>query len=355
MKEKTINIALTGGGTGWHIVPLVSLYNYLQESQKEKESDSKYNFIWIGERDSLEKKYAEENNIPFLDISAGKIRRYFDIRNFYEPLKNLTGICESIYYIYKYKIDVVFSKGWYVSLPLCIAAKLMGKKIYVHESDSVTWLANSIVSKFATKVFYSFENEKTGIHKKHIHCGPIVNQELIDGIKTLDVTENEKLHVLVIAGSQGSTTIFKALLQILPDTQDIQFHIILWQKNTHFEEDFEVFKNVKTYDFVSQKKLGKILQKTDIAITRWSSTLWELFFFGIHSIIIPLTSTWGNHQYYNGLYFHKKYWSDLLDEDNNLNLEIFRLLQKYKSLRKWWLNLDNFFDGLKRIEEELEF
>lgn len=353
MEKRIKTIALTWGGTWGHTIPLTSLYNYLKEVQKDEESLTEYKFIWVGERDSLEKKIATENDIPFYDISAGKIRRYFDLRNFYEPLKNLTGFFEGIYHIHKHKIDIVFSKGWYVSLPLCLAAKIMMKKVYVHESDSVTGLANTIVSKFATKVFYSFENPKID-GKKHIHSWSIVSPELIDGIKTLQVEENDKLEVLVIAGSQWSTTIFKALLKSLPDLQDIHFHVILWDKNTHFEEDFSTFKNVKVHDFISQKKLGKILQKTDIAITRGSSTLWELFYFGIHSIIIPLKATWGNHQYHNAMYFKENFGSNVLDEDDNLNLELFRHLQKFKSLRKTGLNMDGFFDGLRKIHEELE-
>lgn len=353
MEKTTRTIALTGGGTGGHIIPLISLHNYIQEEEKEWGTNNQYTFIWVGERDSLEEKKALENNIEFLDISAGKIRRYWDYRNFYEPLKNLTGFFEWLYYIWKYKIDIVFSKGWYVSLPLCLAAKVMRKKIYIHESDTVTGLANTIVSKFATKVFYSFPNEKIdGV--KYIHSGPIVSPELIDGIKSLEVDENEKLEVLVIAGSQGSTTIFTALLEVLPELRDINFTIILWEKNNHFKDDFNLYTNIKVYDFISQKKLGKILQKTDIALTRGSSTLWELHFFGIHSIIVPLKATGGNHQTHNAEYFNKKYGSDMLDEDTRLWEKILKKLEKYKDLRKWWLNLDDFFNGLQNIQKELE-
>ncbi len=127
--------------------------------------------MWLGERESLEEKSALENDIEFHDISAGKIRRYFDWKNFYEPLKNFTGIFESLYYILKYKGNIVFSKGGFVSVPACIAAFILRKKIYIHESDSVMGLANKITSKLATKVFYSFTNEKTAIeNNKHIHC-----------------------------------------------------------------------------------------------------------------------------------------------------------------------------------------
>ena len=342
-------IVFTGWGTGGHITPIISLYNYLWV-------DGKYEYMWLGERESLEETIALENDIEFHDISAGKIRRYFDIRNFYEPLKNFTGVFESLYYVLKYKWDIVFSKGGFVSVPACIAGFILRKKIYIHESDSIMGLANKITSKLATKVFYSFANEKTAIEdNKHIHCWAIVNPEMLDEVKSVDKTENERLTVLVIAWSQWSEKIFENLLQILPDCSDIDFKVILGtNENEEIKNKLEEFDNVKTKGFLSQKKLAKLYIKSDIAITRGSSTLWELFYFGIHSIIVPLKATGWNHQYHNGVYFNENYGSDVLDEDDNLHLEIFRKLQKYKELRKTGLNLEGYLDGLKTIKEEIK-
>jgi UDP-N-acetylglucosamine--N-acetylmuramyl-(pentapeptide) pyrophosphoryl-undecaprenol N-acetylglucosamine transferase len=99
----------------------------------------------------------------------------------------------------------------------------MRKDIYIHESDTVTGLANKVISRFATKVFYTFKNDLThppvsdeeseGIDEdttpdistpiqKYIHTGPIVNPELIDYLDSLEVEENERFTIMVIAGSQ---------------------------------------------------------------------------------------------------------------------------------------------------------
>jgi len=355
-------MALTWGWSGGHIFPLTSLYNYVKD-------DGDYDFFWVWEQWWLEERIASANDIPFLDIAAGKIRRYFDIKNFYEPLKNLTWLFQWLYYVFRYKIDIVFSKGGYVSMPLCIAAKLLWKKVYIHESDVSWWLANKVIWKFATKVFYTFENDKIdkvnstkswregalGHGKKHIHVGQILNQELIEWLKNIHVEKNPRLKVTVMAGSQWSTVIFENLLKILPDTKDIDFTVILWSQNAHFASDFKPFTNVKTYDFITQTRLWEVLKQTDIAITRWSATaLWEFYYFGIHSIIIPITQA-GWHQIHNAEYFNEKYGSDILDEtSSSLNLDIFRLLQKYKGHRKSELNLTWFFDSLEKIEKELK-
>ncbi len=338
-------IALTWGWTWGHIYPLLSLYNYLKE-------DKNLQFIWVWEQDSLEEEEAIRNKIPFEDISAWKIRRYFDLRNFYEPLKNISWIIQWIQLIKKHKIDIVFSKWWYVSFPLCVAAKILGKKIYIHESDAVTWTANNTIWNLATKIFYTFPNKKIN-WKKHILTWQILNPELIDYIDNLETVENLKLSVLIIAWSQWSTRIFESMLKILPDLQDINFHIILWEKNMHYREKFKEFKNVVAHDYITQKRLWKIYKTVDISITRGSSTIWELNAFWVHSIIIPLKESANNHQVENAKYFNEKFGSDIILEANNMELEIFRLIQKYKYLRKVWLNLDKFFDPLKKIKEEI--
>lgn len=348
MDNNKKTIALTGWATWGHIFPLLSVYNYFRD-------ENKYNFVWVGEEDSMEQEIAEKNLIPFYEVPAGKLRRYFDIRNFFEPLKNLTGVVFAMYYIWKYKIDIVFSKWGYVSLPLCIAAFFMRKPIYVHESDAVWWVANKIISKLATKVFYTFENKLTqSENEKHIASGPIMNSDLIDKLTNLHTEENEKLEVLVICGSQWATTIFESLLKILPDLKDINFNIVLWSKNADMKSEFLRYLNVKTHEFVDQKDLGLMMKKADIAITRWSSTLWELNYFGIHSIIIPLPHSAWNHQQKNAEFFHEKFWSNIIEENGTMNLEIFRLLQWYKQMRKTQLNLNNFFSALHIFEENFD-
>lgn len=351
------NIAFTWGATGGHVFPIVSLYNYLKDN--EADSGKKYNFFWFGEEDGLEEDIATKYKIPFFDIPCGKVRRYFDIRNFYEPLKNLTGIFFGIHYLLKHKIDLVFSKGGYVSLPLCIAAWILRRDIYIHESDTTGWMANKLIAKVATKVFYSFPNDRTRANElkengpqKHIHVGQILNPELLDYIESVDVIENENLEIMVIAGSQGSTTIFEALLDILPQLDHIKFHVVLWEKNKHFRDAFKKFPNVLAHDFITQKRLWKILKNVDIAITRaGATTLWELNVFGIHSIIIPLSSSAGNHQQSNGEYFHKEFGSDVLDENMELQTQILWKLQAYQDLRKQGLNLKGFFKPLKKISK----
>ncbi len=343
--RKKKNLAFTWWWTWGHIFPLLSLYNYFKE-------DNIYNFFWAWERDSLEEKIALENDIKFLETPAWKIRRYFDFRNFYEPLKNITGFFYAIYYILRYRIKIIFSKWWYVSIPFCLAWFILRRKIYIHESDAVIWLANKFIWKLATKVFYTFPIKNINFWKKHILTWQILNPDLLTNLRNINAFENKNLEILIIAGAQGSTRIFEVMLNIIPSFPEINFTVTLWTKNLSFRKKFEKFENVKIYDFLSPKDLGSIYKTTDIAITRWSSALREQVAFGIHSIIIPLTeSAWG-HQQANASYFKKTYSSDVLDENRDLEANLYNKIKRYKDLRKIRLNLDDFFKSLKIIEKE---
>jgi len=341
------NIALTWWWTWGHIFPLLAIAKYFKDWNK-------FNFLWFWNEEWLEEEIATKNNIHFYHIPSWKIRRYFDIKNFFEPLKNITWFFFSIYYILTKKIYIIFSKWWYVSLPFCLAWYLLGKKIYIHESDTVIWVSNKIISKLATKIFYTFPNEEIN-NKKHILIWQIINPEIYRYINKDDIIENEKLEILVIAGSQWSTIIFENVKTIVNNLIDINFTIILWDKNLHFRKDFDKCNNVKIIDFATQRELWEIYKKTDIAITRaWATTLWELYFFWVHSIIVPLKNSASNHQNTNASFFKERFWSDILDENNNLNLEIFRLLNKYKTLRKNWLNLKDIDSSLKILEKYIK-
>lgn len=343
-------IALCWWSTWWHIFPLLAIYNFLKENNTKKS----YNFIWIWEYESMEEKIANENNIQFIWISAWKIRRYFDYRNFYEPLKNLTWIFESMYYIHKENITIVFSKWWYVSLPMAIAAKIMRKKLYVHESDTIWWISNKIVSIFADKIFYTFPNNKID-GEKHILSWQILNPELIKEVNLPYNKENRRLSVLVTWWSQWSTKIFEEILKIVNSLPEIDFNIILWTKNNHFKNKFESFNNVKTFDFVKQDMMWKILKYSDISITRWwATTLWELYYFWIHAIIIPLKNSAWNHQMLNAKYFHEKFESEIIEEDSDISKILFDKLNKYKDLRKHWMNTDKITIPLEIIKKEIE-
>ena len=141
-------IVMTGGGTAGHVTPNIALMPTLQKEG--------YEISYIGSYDGIEKHLIEEQHIPYYGISSGKLRRYFDVKNFSDPFKVLKGYRQSVKLLKQLKPDVVFSKGGFVSVPVVLAAKRCRIPAIIHESDLTPGLANRIAIPSATKVCCNF-------------------------------------------------------------------------------------------------------------------------------------------------------------------------------------------------------
>ena len=107
-------IVLTGGGTAGHVTPNLALLPHLQNKG--------YEISYIGSYDGIEKKLIADYNIDYYGISTGKLRRYFDPKNFTDPFRVIKGFGEAKKILKEIKPDVVFSKGGFVSVPVVRAA-----------------------------------------------------------------------------------------------------------------------------------------------------------------------------------------------------------------------------------------
>lgn len=140
---KSKKIVMTGGGTAGHVTPNIALMPALQEAG--------YEITYIGSYNGMEKELIEAQKIPYIGISSGKLRRYFDWKNFSDPFKVLKGYGQAISILRKLKPDVVFSKGGFVSVPVVLAAKHCHIPAIIHESDITPGLANKIAIRGAKK------------------------------------------------------------------------------------------------------------------------------------------------------------------------------------------------------------
>ena len=141
-------IVLTGGGTAGHVTPNMALVPAL-----EKEG---YKISYIGSKDGMEKKLIEDIDLPYYGISSGKLRRYFDVKNFTDPFRVMKGYFDAKKTLKKLRPDVVFSKGGFVTVPVVIAAKHLGIPVIIHESDMTPGLANKLSIPSASRVCCNF-------------------------------------------------------------------------------------------------------------------------------------------------------------------------------------------------------
>ena len=130
------------------------------------------------------KKLIEELGIPYYGISSGKLRRYFDVKNFTDPFRVLKGFHEAKKLLKQLKPDVVFSKGGFVTVPVVIAAKKRKIPAIIHESDMTPGLANKLCLSSASKICCNFpETVKSLPQEKAVLTGTPIREELLSGDK----------------------------------------------------------------------------------------------------------------------------------------------------------------------------
>jgi UDP-N-acetylglucosamine--N-acetylmuramyl-(pentapeptide) pyrophosphoryl-undecaprenol N-acetylglucosamine transferase len=219
--------------------------------------------------------------------------------------------------LHREKPTAIFSKGGYVSLPVAIAGWILRIPIYLHESDSIPGLANKIVGRFASWIFCAFSEADSFFDtKKILGHGSLLSAEILSLTNEPQYHQIRGTQILVSCGSQGSASIFDAVLELLPSFSDVDFHIILWVKNLDYRAKFEKFPNVHIFDFFyNQTDYLKIVQKCDLVIARSGSSIFEFEAFGLHMILIPHPFTGNNHQYWNAVAFEKK-GHELLEQKN---------------------------------------
>ena len=156
----------------------------------------------------------EKIGIPYKSVLCGKLRRYFSVDNLIDIFKIPVGIVQAYFILRKFRPEVVFSKGGFVSVPVVIAARWLGATVIIHESDVRPGLANRICARYADKVCVSFEETKKYLLKyarKIVYTGNPVRKSIMDGEveKGYKFTGLDKHRpvVLVMGGSQGAQQI----------------------------------------------------------------------------------------------------------------------------------------------------
>ena len=160
--------------TAGHVTPNMALIPGLKEAG--------YDIQYVGSYNGIERRLIEDMGIPYHGISSGKLRRYFDIKNFSDPFRVLKGYAEASRLIKKLKPNIVFSKGGFVAVPVVLAAKRRHVPVIIHESDLTPGLANKLCIPSATKVCCNFpETLKHLPEDKAVLSGSPIRKELFNG------------------------------------------------------------------------------------------------------------------------------------------------------------------------------
>lgn len=306
------HIVLTGGGTAGHVTPNIAMIPRLKELG--------YSISYIGSYDGIEKKLIEELEIPYYGISSGKLRRYFDPKNFTDPFKVLKGYGEAAKLLKKLKPDIVFSKGGFVTVPVVIAASRQKIPAFIHESDMTPGLANKIAIPFATKVCCNFPETVEHLPaNKAVLTGTPIRQELLDG-DALEARKFTGFHdnlpvIMVIGGSLGATAINESIRAILPELLK-DFQIIHLCGKDKLDKSLNGTKGYVQYEYI-KKELADLFALSDLVISRaGANAICEISSLNKPNLLIPLSAKASRgDQILNARSFERLGYSMVLEEE----------------------------------------
>ena len=333
-------IVMTGGGTAGHVTPNIALMPALKEAG--------YDIHYIGSYTGIEKGLIEAQNIPYTGIDSGKLRRYFDPKNFSDPFRVIKGYAQALGLMRKLKPDIVFSKGGFVSVPVVLAAKTCGVPAIIHESDITPGLANRIAIKGAKKVCCNFpETLKYLPSEKAVLTGSPIRRELLSGTpekayKLCGFPSEKKPVLLIIGGSLGSRAINEAVRKVLSSLLE-DFHIIHLCGKGNLDETLMGTPGYAQFEYVSAE-LTDMLALADLAISRaGANSICELLALHKPNILIPLSAAASRgDQILNAKSFEKQGFSYVIQEEEVTDEVLLKAVQEV------FANRQNYIDAMSK-------
>ncbi len=306
-------ILLTGGGTAGHVTPNIALLPYLLASG--------YDVYYVGSYNGMERGLIEAENIPYFGISSGKLRRYFDPKNFTDPFKVAKGVVQSIHLIHKLKPDVIFSKGGFVSVPVVLAARICRVPSIIHESDITPGLANKIAFRGATKICCSFPETMEELPKeKAVLTGSPIRSALLSGdaarAKALCGFDESRPVLFVIGGSSGSVAINNAVRSALPELLK-HFQVAHMCGKGNLDPTLAPTKGYHEFEYIGAQ-LGDVFAMSDVVVSRaGANSICELLALRKPNLLIPLSAAASRgDQILNAASFERQGYSMVLIEEN---------------------------------------
>lgn len=329
--DKKRKIALVGGGTAGHITPNIAL---MEELKKRN-----YEIIYIGSKGGMEEGIMEKLNIPFFGITTDKLRRYFDIKNLMIPFNVLKGFSEAGKILKEQKVDIIFSKGGYVAVPVVIAASRMNIPIISHEADITPGLANRIASPYSKVICCNFEETAKSFGKKGVHTGSPIRQSILNGNKDkalefLQFKDNKPI-MFITGGSLGSKYINDLIRRSL-DSLLVSFNIVHQCGKGHLDESIKR-DGYRQYEIISDN-LADVFAASNLIISRaGANIIFELLALKKPNLLIPLSKKASRgDQILNANSFEKKGYSVVLteEEEDMYPWKFFDKLEELKSKKE---------------------
>jgi len=338
---KKLKVIISGGGTGGHIFPAISIAKSLEKKVKFIE------LLFVGSKNRMEMQKIPEYGYTIKGLWISGFQRSFSLRNLLFPIKLISSLIKSRNIIRDFKPDLVIGTGGFASGPLLYVASKRGIPSVIQEQNSYPGITNRILGRHVNKVCVAYDNMERFFHKKKlILAGNPIRESIINfkdktyyGKKLFNV-DNNKITVLVIGGSLGSKTINESISQNLNLFKKHNLNLI-WQTGTSFVNESNEFTQSLNVGGISShvfiKEMDLAYAAADIIVSRAGAiAISELCFVGKPIILVPSPNVAENHQTKNAQSLVNKNSALMVKDVNSKRklVEVLISLSKNKKLQK---------------------
>ncbi|ARV06475.1 undecaprenyldiphospho-muramoylpentapeptide beta-N-acetylglucosaminyltransferase [Polaribacter sp. SA4-10] len=314
--KQSINILISGGGTGGHIYPAIAIANEI----KLRFPDT--NFLFVGAKDKMEMEKVPQAGFEIKGLWISGIQRKLTVDNLSFPFKLMSSLWNASKIIKKFKPDIAIGTGGFASGPTLIMATRKGIPTLIQEQNSFPGITNKLLSKKVNKICVAYDNlERFFPSSKIIKTGNPVRQDLLsihnkreDGKAFFKLNKTKKT-VLILGGSLGARRVNQLIESNLGffKSQEVQ---VIWQCGKLYFDEYKKYTeldNIQVHQFINRMDLA--YAASDIIISRaGASSVSELCIVGKPVIFIPSPNVAEDHQTKNAKSIVDKHAAILLKE-----------------------------------------
>lgn len=321
-QHKKIRAIISGGGTGGHIFPAISIANMLKEFNPENE------ILFVGAEGRMEMERVPAAGYEIIGLPVAGLQRKLTLDNLALPFKVIRSVRMAKKLIRDFKPDVAIGVGGYASAPLLWAATRLGIPTLIQEQNGFAGLTNKILGKKADSICVAYEGmERFFPADRIILSGNPIRKEIVPATPEMKAEafefyglDPEKKHLLIVGGSLGSGTLNNAMKKWIsegcPGGKDIE---VIWQCGKYYKPSIDTFmkeaaekglggdclKQITHSDFIRRMDLA--YAAADVVISRsGASSISELCAAHKASVFVPSPNVTEDHQTHNAMALVRK-------------------------------------------------
>jgi UDP-N-acetylglucosamine--N-acetylmuramyl-(pentapeptide) pyrophosphoryl-undecaprenol N-acetylglucosamine transferase len=333
--SSNLRVIISGGGTGGHIFPAISIANALRKI------DSSVEILFVGAENRMEMEKVPAAGYKIIGLPVAGFHRKMLHKNVGVIVRLLKSLGKARKVIKDFKPNVVVGVGGYASGPMLYMASRAGIPTVIQEQNSYAGVTNKLLAKKAKKIFVAYEGmEKYFPANKIKITGNPVRQGLENTEAKRDAAFDYfgldlcRTTILCIGGSLGAHTLNQSIIRHMKTLGESQLQFIWQSGSSYYDEakaklDASGYKNIKLYNFISRMDLA--YSAAHVIISRaGASSISELCLIGKPVILVPSPNVAEDHQTKNALALVKKDAAILIKDieaQENLIPEVLKLAE----------------------------